>query len=60
MQWNCAIPGSSVSEYRIPKRYELHSDMPQERLSGSGFIQALGHRPTIQEAVETLFLNLGL
>ena len=27
---------------------------------GSGFIQALGHRPTIQEAVETLFLNLGL
>ena len=27
---------------------------------GSGFIQALGQRPTIQEAVETLFLNLGL
>jgi len=29
-------------------------------LVGSGVIQALGHRPTIQEAVETLFLNLGL
>ena len=27
---------------------------------GSGFIQALGQRPSIQEAVETLFLNLGL
>ena len=59
MQWNCAIPGSSVSEYRIPKRYGLHSDMPGA-IVGSGFIQALGQRPTIQEAVETLFLNLGL